>query len=942
MIPKLMVHTLRSALATLLLALPTSMPAADVQPHWTNPYNIVWTTPSRDSAGTMPLGGGNLGLNVWVEKGELAFYIGCADAFDVQGENIKLGRIRITTQPAIFPVEPDSGKLFRQELDLETGTMLFQGSTPSGAMVNGRIWVDVRKPVIHVRFDCAEPVAYTVAYESWPASAPRFQAQTVTQGLQWCHRLDQAAYDAVRKARIDGMGMAGLESQVPDPGRNLTMGGRVSGTALEPAGSGEGMVPPTPFHATKVRTREPVKSFELRVLTRVAQDADMAAFHAGLDRLEHDTEGALEMDLARTQAWWRAFWDRSRIVIQPDLPLDAREKHPAWTAGRNYQLFRHILACNSSGRFPQVFNGGLFNTDLPSQRNIFDVENKNPPGRGADERLWAECFFMAQNQRLLHWPMLKAGDEDLMRLNLEFYQERAAAQRARSMKLWDVDGVPFCELFDWMGLTTPATDGHSKHQHLKHHYTTALEHAHMMLEFCRFSGANSKEYVATALGVAKFYDGYYRRMNQQRTGRELDEQSKLVIEPGNALETFGSNGKLRNNTDAIAGLQAVVAGILAMPQGAVSDADMKYARELRSRLPDLPVESKRGVQILAPAEVYGVTSNVEFPQLYTVFPFGRHGIGLPGLQLARNTWHCGWFNRDRAKFSQDMPFCWFQQAIFAARLGLVDDAQHYILAKMNFGSNLDVMRAWADNNLFRPSATMRYPAFFASTLDHVPDMDHGGSGMIGLQEMLMQTPGRQILLLPAWPKDWDVDFKLHAPYQTTVEGRVRAGKLSDLKVTPQSRMVDVVDMTGRIPPDEKPAPPILISKGKPATASSVWHQTGYEPDKAFDGDLTTRWGTAAGQSSAWLEVNLGTPADIGCAMIDESSFPQASMFAIEAFMPDGTWKSMVEGGAIGANKNLDFKPVKAQKFRLHILEAKLINANAGVTINEFQLFAPAK
>jgi len=77
-------------------------------------------------------------------------------------------------------------------------------------------------------------------------------------------------------------------------------------------------------------------------------------------------------------------------------------------------------------------------------------------------------------------------------------------------------------------------------------------------------------------------------------------------------------------------------------------------------------------------------------------------------------------------------------------------------------------------------------------------------------------------------------------------------------------------------------------------------------------------------------------------MIDESSFPQASMFAIEAFMPDGTWKSMVEGGAIGANKNLDFKPVKAQKFRLHILEAKLINANAGVTINEFQLFAPAK
>jgi hypothetical protein len=926
----------------LLLALPLVIAASDGQSHWTKPYNIVWNTPSKDSAGTMPIGGGNLGLNVWVEKGELAFYIGCADAFDVHGNNIKLGRIRITTQPAIFPVEPEPEKPFRQELELESGAILFQGGTPSGAKVSGRIWVDVQRPVIHVQFDSAEPVAYTVAYESWPANAPRFKAQATPQGLQWSHRLDQAAYDAVRKGRIAGMGMAGLEAQVLDPGRNLTMGGRVIGRALEPAGEVDGIVPPTPFHATKVRTREPVKSFEIRVLIRAAQDADMAMFQAALDRLEHDTQNTAKQDLARTGAWWRAFWDRSHIVIKPNLPAEAREKDPAWTAARNYQLFRHILGCNSTGRFPQVFNGGLFTADLPSQRQYNDVENKNPPGRGADNRLWAGCHFMAQNQRLLHWPMIKAGDEDMMRLNLAFYQERAAAQRARAMKLWDVDGVPFCELFDWMGLTPKAVDGHSKYQHLKHHYTTALEHAYMMLEFCRFSGTPPKEYVDTALGVAKFYDGYYRRLNKQRTGRELDEHGKLVIEPGNALETYGRDGKLRNNTDAIAGLQAVVEGVLATPPGALSEADMQVARELRSRLPDMPIEAKRGVKILAPAEIYGGTSNMEFPQLYAVFPFARCGLGLPDLQLARNTWHCGWFNRDRSTFSQDMPFCWFQQAIFAARLGLVEDAKSYMLAKMNFGSNPDVLHAWADNNLLRPSATMRYPAFFASTLDHVPDMDHGGSGMIGLQEMLMQTPGRQILLLPAWPSDWDVDFKLHAPYQTTVEGRVRAGKLCDLKVTPPSRMADLMDMTGKITPDERPMPLIPISQGKPATASSVWPQPGYEPDKAFDNDPRTRWSTAAGQTSAWLEVDLGAPTEIGRAVIDESSYPQASKFSFEAQMPDGAWKTVVEGGAMGANKELNFAPVKARKFRLHVQEAKLINAHAGVTVNEFQLFAPAK
>ena len=69
-------------------------------------------------------------------------------------------------------------------------------------------------------------------------------------------------------------------------------------------------------------------------------------------------------------------------------------------------------------------------------------------------------------------------------------------------------------------------------------------------------------------------------------------------------------------------------------------------------------------------------------------------------------------------------------------------------------------------------------------------------GMIGLQEMLMQTVDDQILLLPAWPKTWDVDFKLHAPHNTTVEARVRNGKVVDLKVLPQSRAKDVVVYQG--------------------------------------------------------------------------------------------------------------------------------------------------
>lgn len=72
-----------------------------------------------------------------------------------------------------------------------------------------------------------------------------------------------------------------------------------------------------------------------------------------------------------------------------------------------------------------------------------------------------------------------------------------------------------------------------------------------------------------------------------------------------------------------------------------------------------------------------------------------------------------------------------------------------------------------------------------------------------LQEMLMQTIGDpsspdgsagagEIRLLPAWPADWDVDFRLHAPRQTVGTGRVRGGQLVDLDVQPESRRNDGV------------------------------------------------------------------------------------------------------------------------------------------------------
>ena len=64
--------------------------------------NVVWTLPSADSFGSMPLGNGDVGANVWVEpKGDLLFYVSKVDAYDSAHQLKKLGRIRVRFTPLL-------------------------------------------------------------------------------------------------------------------------------------------------------------------------------------------------------------------------------------------------------------------------------------------------------------------------------------------------------------------------------------------------------------------------------------------------------------------------------------------------------------------------------------------------------------------------------------------------------------------------------------------------------------------------------------------------------------------------------------------------------------------------------------------------------------------------------------------------------------------------
>jgi alpha-L-fucosidase 2 len=192
-------------------------------------------------------------------------------------------------------------------------------------------------------------------------------------------------------------------------------------------------------------------------------------------------------------------------------------------------------------------------------------------------------------------------------------------------------------------------------------------------------------------------------------------------------------------------------------------------RALLAILPPLPIDSPDGAPRLLPytGPQTAKTRNEENPELYAVYPFRLFGLDKPGLALARHTF-------DMRKCP--LKGCWSQDPIEAAMLGYTDIAKE----DTRF-------------NLTNKDASQKFPAFWDKSHDYLPDEDNGGNGENGLQQMLLQTVGEKILLLPAWPADWDADFKLHAPQNTIIEGSVRKGHLTGLTVTPAIRRKDIVD-----------------------------------------------------------------------------------------------------------------------------------------------------
>jgi hypothetical protein len=270
-----------------------------------------------------------------------------------------------------------------------------------------------------------------------------------------------------------------------------------------------------------------------------------------------------------------------------------------------------------------------------------------------------------------------------------------------------------------------------------------------------------------------------------------DARGRMLMEGVGCAETYQG---VSNPCTEIGCLNYLLTRLLSFE---IDDARRAKWSKLLAELPGVPLRRIRGLDLLAVGDAYDAGREIcESPELYSVYPFRQVWLGKAELLAkARQSFHVRNISLDGTDDKQAVETGGWQSApVQAAYLGLAREAAR--LASINFN---DQFIHWTDNvdpnAPFPQRPRARFPAFWECKMDGTPDNDHGANSVNTLQSMLLQSDGRRIFLLPAWPEDWDVSFKLTAAFNTTVECVYKNGQVRSLKVTPESRRADIIDLS---------------------------------------------------------------------------------------------------------------------------------------------------
>lgn len=147
-----------------------------------NNYSVSWDNPSENSAGSMPIGNGEVGANVWMEgNGNLVFFLSRTDAWAENAALYKLGKIRVS----LYPFLKGNDVSFNQFLNLEEGKIEITIKN-SKDQIKLDFLVDSESPVVYLNGKSSYPVEVNVSSEIWRTQTRLLPESELHFALQQC------------------------------------------------------------------------------------------------------------------------------------------------------------------------------------------------------------------------------------------------------------------------------------------------------------------------------------------------------------------------------------------------------------------------------------------------------------------------------------------------------------------------------------------------------------------------------------------------------------------------------------------------------------------------------------------------------------------------------------------------------------------------------------
>jgi hypothetical protein len=551
--------------------------------------------------------------------------------------------------------------------------------------------------------------------------------------------------------------------------------------------------------------------------------------------------------------WDRSHITIMRAPMPVSAMPSASPEATGFAVSQRYALARYTHAVqsrpgNSSAlSMPIKFNGMAFTAQRPDG-NATAMCNLAYDGC-IESRQWGAYNYW-QNLRLPYWPMIVAGDWDTLRTVFEYYLKMLPMAEARTAAYFQHRGIFFCETKTLFG-TFAADDYGCDHIQPSSpgsiiRPTQLMDSTYMKFDYAGNGGgpevclmilddylwstdaAALTRYLPICVQTVAFFMDHYpvvpgqkvrifpsqalesyqcgmRQANQSTPFVDLSTKINLTWADGRWHGGLNESNCVRDDAPSVAALTALTRKLLALPVEFTTTAQRAEWRAYAAALPELPRSPDHSsLTAYGNINTYPLeATNSETPQCYAVHPYRLFTAGA-----ARTT---------NVNLSTAMKGCapgqpgygqnggWAQDVMNDALLGRALEASALVIDRaMHSGCETPAggkILGWYQRcNASQQQAApgYRFKGFgYGQLAGHPPAVEELSNMQTALNFMLLQ-PGDDgfesgsVVLFPAWPCNWDVDFKLAAPLNTTVSVWYAGGKLTRLAVEPPSRTHAVV------------------------------------------------------------------------------------------------------------------------------------------------------